>query len=40
MKGQLPPEHTPDSAFEHVGLDYAGPLYTKKGSTRKPAFLC
>ena len=30
---QLPPERiTPDIVFEHVSLDYAGPLYLKRGS--------
>ena len=38
--GQLPPERiTPDIVFEHVGLDYAGPLYLKRGSVRKPVIL-
>ena len=40
MMGQLPPERiTPDSVFEHIGLDFAGPLYLKRGSTRKPIIL-
>ena len=40
MMGQLPPERvTPDAVFEHVGLDFAGPLYLKRGSTRKPIIL-
>lgn len=40
MMGQLPPERiTPDAVFEHVGLDYAGPLYLKRGSVRKPTIL-
>jgi hypothetical protein len=30
---------TPDVVFEHVGVDYAGPLYLKRGSTRKPVIL-
>ena len=38
--GQLPPERiTPDVAFEHVGLDFAGPLYLKRGSVRKQTIL-
>ena len=40
MMGQLPPERiTPDVVFEHVGLDFAGPLYLKRGSIRKPTIL-
>ena len=40
LMGQLPPERiTPDMVFEHVGLDYAGPLYLKRGSTRKPTIV-
>ena len=40
MMGQLPPECiTPDSVFKHVGLDFAGPLYLKQGSVRKPVIL-
>ena len=35
--GQLPLERvTPDSVFNRVGLDYAGPLYVKYGYVRKP----
>ena len=35
--GQLPPERvTPGLVFDNVGLDYAGPLLLKLGSTRKP----
>ena len=38
--GQLPMERvTPDSIFENVGVDYAGPLYVKYGSVRKPIVL-
>ena len=38
--GQLPPERvTPDMVFEHVGLDFAGPLYLKQGSVCKPTIL-
>ena len=37
MMGQLPAVRiTPDVVFEHVGLDYAGPLYLKRGSPRRP----
>ncbi|XP_064396444.1 uncharacterized protein LOC135343372 [Halichondria panicea] len=40
MMGQLPTERiTPDIVFENVGLDYAGPLYLKRGSVRKPIIL-
>ena len=43
--GQLPVERiTPDSVFDRVGLDYAGPFTVKYGSTRKPtlvkAYVC
>lgn len=35
--GQLPIERvTPDIVFENVGVDYAGPVYTKYGYVRKP----
>ena len=38
--GQLPIERvTPDIVFEHVGVDYAGPIYTKHGYVRKPTVL-
>ena len=45
MLGQLPLERfTPDSVFERVGLDYAGPFSVKYGLVRKPtvvkAYLC
>ena len=45
MLGQLPPEQiTPDSVFERVGIDYAGPFLVKYGSVRKStvvkAYLC
>ena len=45
MLGQLPIERiTPDSVFERVGVDYAGPFYIKYGSIRKPtivkAYVC
>ena len=37
MMGQLPKERvTPDAVFNNVGLDYAGPVYLKRGSIRKP----
>ena len=40
MVGQLPIESTtPDSVFEKVGIDYAGPLYIKYGSVRKPTIV-
>ena len=40
MMGQLPPERiTPDMVFERVGLAFAGPLYLKRGSTRKPVIV-
>ena len=38
--GQLPIERiTPDSVFDRVGLDYAGPLQIKLGHVRKPTIL-
>jgi len=38
--GQLPLQRiTPDVVFENVGIDYAGPLYLKRGSVRKPTIL-
>ena len=45
MMGQLPKERiTPDAVFSKVGLDYAGPVYLKRGSPRKPvitkAYIC
>ena len=37
LLGQLPMERvTPGLVFERVGVDYAGPVYTKSGSTRRP----
>ena len=37
LLGQLPTECvTPGLVFEKVGVDYAGPVYTKSGSTRRP----
>ena len=43
--GQLPVERiTPDIVFEHVGVDYAGPVCLKVGHVRKPtlvkAYIC
>ena len=45
LMGQLPKEQiTPDAVFNNVGLDYAGPVYLKQGSMRKPvivkAYVC
>ena len=45
MLGQLPTERlTPGLIFEHVGIDYAGPVYIKYGFIRKPtivkAYVC
>ena len=38
--GQLPKERvTPDSVFDRVGLDYAGPIYIKHGYVRKPVVI-
>ena len=38
--GQIPAERlTPDSVFDRVGLDYAGPFILKYGSIRKPTFV-
>ena len=40
MMGQLPMERiTPDAVFDKVGIDYAGPVYIKQGSVRKPTIL-
>ena len=40
MLGQLPIERTtPDSIFEGVGVDYAGPFYVKYGFVRKPTIV-
>ena len=37
MLGQLPIEQlTPGSAFDKIGIDYAGPIYIKYGYVRKP----
>ena len=45
MLGQLPTEWvTPGLVFDHVGVDYAGPVYIKYGFVRKPtivkAYIC
>ena len=45
MLGQLPTERlTPCLVFDHVGVDYAGPVYIKYGLVRKPtivkAYIC
>ena len=45
LMGQLPKERvTLDAVFNNIGLDYAGLVYLKQGSTRKPvivkAFVC
>ena len=40
LQGQLPLERvTPNSVFERVGVDYAGPVYLKQGHIRKPVIL-
>ena len=40
LVGQLPKERvTPDIVFDKVGLDYAGPLMLKLGSTRRPTLV-
>ena len=40
LQGQLPAERiTPDTVFERVGLDYAGPFLLKYGSTWKPTII-
>lgn len=40
MLGQLPIEcTTPDSIFERVGVDYAGPFYIKYGFVHKPTIV-
>ena len=37
MLGQLPADRlVPGSTFQHVGVDYAGPVLLKSGSVRKP----
>ena len=45
MLGQLPTERlTPGLVSDHVGVDYAGPVYIKYGFVRKPtivkAYIC
>ena len=45
LMGQLPKEQVMlDAVFNNVGLDYAGPVYLKQGSVRKPvvvkAYVC
>ena len=45
MLGQLPAERLiPGLVFDHVGVDYAGPVYIKYGFVRKPniikAYIC
>ena len=40
LMGQLPAERvTAGAVFDKVGVDYAGPVYTKIGSTRKPTIV-
>ena len=40
LLGQLPSECvTPGSVFENVGVEYAGPIYIKYGSVRKPTII-
>ena len=40
MMGQLPMERvTPDIVFQHVGVDYAGPILVKYGHVRKPTLV-
>ena len=37
LMGKLLPEHLqPSAPFTHVGIDYAGPLWIKRGNPRKP----
>ena len=45
LMGQLPPERiSPDSVFDRVGVDYAGPILVKYGMVRKTtvvkAYIC
>lgn len=38
--GQLPMERvTPDVVFNKISVDYAGPVYIKRGAARKPTIL-
>ena len=40
MMGQLPPEQvTADMVFSTVGVDYAGPIPIKRGSTHRPSII-
>ena len=40
LMGQLPPERLqPSTPFSHVGIDYAGPLWIKRGNPRKPTIV-
>ena len=40
IMGQLPMERiTPDAVFDKVGINYAGPIYIKRGSVRKPTII-
>ena len=40
LMGQLPPERLqPSTPFSHVGIDYAGPLWIKRGNPCKPTLL-
>ena len=40
LLGQIPVERiTPDSVFDRVGVDYAGPFTIKYGSIRKPSLI-
>lgn len=40
MMGQLPSESiTSDAIFDHVGIDYAGPLYVKLASVHKATII-
>ena len=44
IMGQLPKERIPDSIFDRVGIDYAGPVLIKHAHVRKPtivkAYVC
>ena len=40
LMGQLPAKRiTPDLVFNNVGVDYAGPIYVKRGATRRPCIV-